>query len=74
MWVDQLLHLGVLEQLLCTCLPYGFVGLRPVAVLTALVAAGVLFYGVRPSRSFLYVTSYFPNLALYIHSIYSDVK
>jgi hypothetical protein len=26
MWVNQLFYLGVLEQLLFTCLPYGFVG------------------------------------------------
>jgi hypothetical protein len=27
MWVNQLLYLGVLEQLICKCLPHGFVGL-----------------------------------------------
>jgi hypothetical protein len=41
MWVNQLLHLGVLEQLLCTCLPYGFVGLQPVAVLDVFIWAEV---------------------------------
>jgi hypothetical protein len=41
MWVKQLFYLGVLEQLLCTCLPYGFVGLWPVAVLNVFIWAEV---------------------------------
>jgi hypothetical protein len=41
MWVNHLLYLGVLEQLLCMCLPYGFISLWSVAVLNVLVGAGV---------------------------------
>jgi hypothetical protein len=36
MWVNKLFYLGLLEQLLCTCLPYGFVRFWPVAVLNIL--------------------------------------
>jgi hypothetical protein len=43
-------YLGVLEQLLCMCLPYGFVGLWPVAVLDVSVWGGSLFYGGLPSQ------------------------
>jgi hypothetical protein len=41
MWVKQLFYLGVLEQLICMCLPYGFVGLWPVGVLNIFVWAEV---------------------------------
>jgi hypothetical protein len=42
MLVNQLFYLGVLEQLLCMCLPYGFVGfLWHVAILNVVVWAEV---------------------------------
>jgi hypothetical protein len=41
MWVYRLFYLRVLEQLLCTCLPYAFVGLWPVAVLNVSVGMEV---------------------------------
>jgi hypothetical protein len=52
MWANQLFYLGVLQQLLCTCLPYGFVGLFPVALLNVFVLGGKLLCGDRSSRSF----------------------
>jgi hypothetical protein len=50
MWVNELFYLGVLDHLLCTCLPYDFVGLWHVAVLNVFVLGGSLFYGGQSSR------------------------
>jgi hypothetical protein len=43
MWVSLLFYLGVLVQLLCTCLHYGFVSLCTVAALNVFCLFGRKF-------------------------------